>query len=230
MKRLSNGLVEGVEYIRDENGNINWFRMIPTKFLYINQEKKAQIEKRLGKKIEEADPSEMLDTDYVINAQGIRYLLDLRGYKSCKVTLGHCSAEYAAATCEITFLPLEDESEQVFSAAASAHPQNTKSWYQKYLAEASSNRAQARAVRFFLKINCVAQEELGGAGGNSEDSEPAPNMMSPAGMLKQKMGQTGKSFADILAIMKEAKIPTEGITSVAQIPPAQVWHILPRLG
>ena len=230
MKRLPSGLVDGVTYIRDENGQINWFKMIPAKFLYINQEKRAAIEKRLGKKIEEADATEMLDTDYVINAQGIRHILDLRGYKSSKVTISNCSPEYAAASCEITFLPLEDEPEQVFSAAASAHTQNTKSWYQKYLVEASSNRAQARAVRFFLKINCVAQEELGGAGGNSEDSEPAPNMMSPANTLKQQMGKAGKSFADVIKILKDGGFDTDKVTSIANIPPNQVWHILGKLG
>ena len=230
MKRLTNGLVEGIEYIRDENGRINWFRMIPAKFLYINQEKKLQIEKRLGKKIDEATPEEMLDTDYVINAQGIRYLLDLRGYKSSEIILGNCAPDYASATCRITFIAHEDEPEKVFSASASAHPHNTKSWYQNYLVEASSNRAQARAVRFFLGLNCVAQEELGGAGGTNGNSEPeAPITASPVGILKMQMGKTNKSFADVLAILKAEGVDTSAIVSVDKIPPNQIYRILGKL-
>lgn len=227
MKRLPNGLVEGIEYQRDENGRINWFRMIPSKFLYINQEKKNQIEKRLGKKVEEADPSEMLDTDYVINAQGIRYLLDLRGYKASEITLGNCAPDYASATCRITFIAHEDEPEKVFAASASAHPHNTKSWYQNYLVEASSNRAQARAVRFFLGLNCVAQEELGGAGNTNEPEQPVT--ANPTGILKIQMGKAGKSFNDILEILKSENVDVSKITSVDKIPPNQIYRILGKL-
>lgn len=227
MKRLTNGLVEGIDYIRDETGKIVWFRMIPAKFLYINSEKKTQIEKRLGKRIDEADPSEMLDTDYVINAQGIRYLLDLRGYKSSEITLGNCAPDYASATCRITFIAHEDEPEKVFSASASAHPQNTKSWYQNYLVEASSNRAQARAVRFFLGLNCVAQEELGGAGASNEPE--APVTANPTGILKLQMGKTNKSFNDILEILKAENVDVSKITSIDKIPPNQIYRILGKL-
>lgn len=227
MKRLENGLVEGINYTRDENGRIDWFKLIPKKFLYINQEKRSQIEKRLGKKLEEAAESEMLDSDYVINLQGIKFLLDLRGYKSCRTKIDSCLPEYAAATCEITFIPNdEDNFEQVFTACACAHPQNTKSWYAKYLVEASSNRALCRAVRQFLRINAVAQEELGGAAGANE--EESVNPMSPVNTLIQKMKKDKKTFNDIKALLKEGGY-SDSVETVNQIPPNQIWYLLGKL-
>ena len=228
MKRLENGLVEGINYTRDENGRIEWFKLIPRKYLYINTEKKAQIEKRLGKRIDEADESEFLDTDYVINLQGIKYLLDLRGYQSCKTRIDECNPDYAAATCEITFIPNdEDNFPQTYTACASAHPQNTKSWYAKYLVEASSNRALCRAVRQFLRINAVAQEELGGAGGGNNDDEPV-NPMGPLGALKNLMTRKGKTLVDIKALSKDLGHTTE-ITTLNDVTPKMAWDLIDKL-
>ena len=227
MKRLENGLVEGVNYTRDENGRIEWFKLIPRKYLYINTEKKAQIEKRLGKRIDEADESEFLDTDYVINLQGIKYLLDLRGYQSCKTRIDECNPEYAAATCEITFIPNdEDNFAQTYTACASAHPQNTKSWYAKYLVEASSNRALCRAVRQFLRINAVAQEELGGAGGNHSDDEPV-NPMGPLGALKNLMKKKDKTLSDINVLLREAGYAE--VATLNNVTPKMAWDLMEKL-
>lgn len=226
MKRLENGLVEGINYTRDENGRIEWFKLIPRKYLYINTEKKAQIEKRLGKKVDEAAESEFLDTDYVINLQGIKYLLDLRGYQSCKTRIDECNPDYAAATCEITFIPNEEDNfVQTYTACASAHLQNTKSWYAKYLVEASSNRALCRAVRQFLRINAVAQEELGGAGGGQDD-EPV-NPMGPIGALKNLMLKKGKTLADINHLLVVAGHGE--VTSLSNVTPKMAWDLMEKM-
>lgn len=161
MKRLENGLIEGVNYIYDDTGKINWLKMIPEDCLYINKDKKNKIEKRLGKKFSDIKISEALDTELVITLQGIRYLLDLRGYTTCDIKLDIATEDYAAATCSIRFIKNEEDFEQVFTGCASAHPRNTKSWYRNYLVEAASNRALCRAVRFFLKLNIVSNDELG---------------------------------------------------------------------
>jgi hypothetical protein len=152
MKRNENGLIEGIEYIYDDNKKINWLKMIPEEYLYINQDKKSSIEKRLGKSIDDIEISEVLDTDLVITLQGIRYLLDLRGYKDCDIKLDVANPDYVAATCNIRFISNEENFEQTFSSCASAHAGNTKSWYKNYLVEAASNRALCRAVRFYLKM------------------------------------------------------------------------------
>lgn len=227
MKRLENGLVEGINYTRDENGRIEWFKLIPRKYLYINTEKKTQIEKRLGKRIDEAAESEFLDTDYVINLQGIKYLLDLRGYQSCKTRIDECGPDYAAATCEINFIPNEEDNfVQTYTACASAHPQNTKSWYAKYLVEASSNRALCRAVRQFLRINAVAQEELGGAAGGNAEEDPV-NPMGPIGALRNLMTKKGKTLSDINSLLVAAGYGE--VTSLANVTPKMAWDLMDKL-
>lgn len=162
MKRIENGLIEGLEYQYDEvSGRINWFKMIPEEYLYLNQDKKASLEKRLGKPFSEISISEVRDTDLVITLQGIRWLLDVRGYEDLNIKLDVANENYAAATCHIRFLPNKEEVvSQTYTSCACAHFGNTKSFYKNYLVEAASNRAMCRAVRGFLKINVVSKEEL----------------------------------------------------------------------
>lgn len=199
-KRLENGLIDGMEYPYDANGRINWFKLVPEECLYINQGKKALLEKRLGKTFEEIQKSEVRDTDLVITLQGLRHLLDLRGYKSVETKLDYCGLDYAAATCKISFIPnLEEQFAQEFCASACAHPGNTNSFMKTYLVEAATNRAFCRAVRQFLKINTVSNEELGASGGNNtpatEEEQPTENPMDARFLLKRKISEVNKSLA-----------------------------------
>ncbi len=234
MKRLENGLLENVNYVRDEKtSKINWFRMIPANYLYLNQDKKAKIEARIGRKIngplQDSDLTDLNETDLVITLAGVRHLLDLRGYKSVKMVVGNSDPGYAAVSCEILFTPLEDNNtEQSFSACASAHTQSTKSWYQNYLVEAASNRAFCRCVRNFLGINVVAQDELGGASSESNDDQPV-NMMSPSGLLKAAMGRSGKTFKDVVSMLNQKGYDTSKVTTISEIPANQILDILEKL-
>lgn len=106
--------------------------------------------------------SEALDTELIIKLSGIQWLLTVRGYEYSKITLNNSSRDFASATCEIKFIPNEeDKIGQIFCGSASAHDGNTKSWYREYLTEAASNRAICRATRFYLGISTVTSEELG---------------------------------------------------------------------
>ncbi len=204
MKRLETGLIEDVEYIYDENKKINWLKMIPEEYLYINQDKRVSIEKRLGKNFDEVQISEVLDTELVITLQGIRYLLDLRGYKDCHIKLDVATPEYVAATCNILFIKNEEDFEQSFASCASAHPQNTKSWYKNYLVEAASNRALCRAVRFYLKINIVSREELGMEKNNNDEEPSKPSAFpQPVVMLEKAMKEKNISFDKLKELYKE---------------------------
>lgn len=241
-KRLDNGLIEDVEYVYLENGRINWLKMIPEEYLYINQDPKriSRIEKQLGKPISDVQKSEVKDTDLVITLQGLRYLLDLRGYKQSRIKLDYASPDYAAATCEISFLPnLEENFEQVFTACACAHRNNTKSFYQAYLVEAASNRALCRAVRQFLKINIVSNEELG------MEKEAAPeepvsteNPMSPRFLLQRIITEknstlpAGKqiTFSNIREkLIKEEIKGADGFQSIDDIPKDIIFGLIDRI-
>lgn len=194
MKRLENGLIEGLEYIRDEiSGRIDWLKMIPKEYLYINQDKRVALEKRLNKPFNEITIDEVKDIEKVITLQGIRYLLDLRGYKNVKMTIDVATPEYVAATCDIEFLPNEEENfSQSFPGSASAHINNTKSFYRNYLVEAATNRALCRAVRNFLKINIVSKEELSDAKYEEEETVKSTSVVQPADMLLETLNKLMK--------------------------------------
>lgn len=225
MKRLENGLIEGINYIYDSNGKIDWLRMIPEEYLYINQDKKSAIEKRLGKKIDQINISEALDTELVITLQGIRYLLDLRGYKQCDIKLDVATQEYAAATCSIVFIPNEESFEQSFTSCASAHPYNTKSFYKNYLVEAASNRALCRAVRFFLKINIVSKDELGTEKETSDETSRSQPLLEPIEILERLMMEKKTSLEDLLAGVQGS----ENWKELKDIPKQQLFALIGKI-
>lgn len=198
---MTNGLIEGLQYIRDEKtGKINWFKMIPEEHLYLNQDRKASIEKRTGKNLGEVKISEALDTELVINLSGIRYLLDVRGYTDVDIDINAATPEYAAATCKIKFIANEDDSNpQTFTGNASAHPGNTKSWYAQYLIEAASNRALCRAVRFYLNINVVSKEELGADATESPKQTGSKQVI----LLEELMKKKNVKWVQVVAKLKK---------------------------
>lgn len=223
---MENGLVEGVTYIKDEStGRINWLEMIPEEYLYINIDKKGVIEKRLNKPFNEISVKEVKDTELILTLQGIRWLLDLRGYKSAYTKIDVASPEYAAATCTITFIPNEEENfQQEFSSSASAHPGNTKSFYRNYLVEAASNRALCRAVRNFLKINIVSKEELSDASPIEEENKTS-TLLEPVEMLSQLLKERGILFEDAIKDLPNS----DKWKSINDIPKTAIFKIMGKI-
>jgi len=229
MKRLENNLVEGVTYIYDEiTKKINWLKMVPSDCLYINQERKDKLEKSLNKKFEDIQINEVKDADLILNLQGIRYLLDLRGYKYCKIKVDVANPEYAAATCEICFIPNEEENfEQVYTACASAHFGNTRIWYKNYLIEAASNRSLCRTVRNYLKIGVVSSEEISG---NNEDETAPNNSISPLVIFESLLKDKGISFERVLdRLKKENYTEIDKIKQISDIPKSKMLDLIEKL-
>lgn len=228
MKRLENGLMDGLNYIRDEKTNkIDWFKMIPLEYLYINNDKKSQIEKRLSKSFGEIQITEALDTELVITLQGIRWLLDTRGYKTVKTKIEQALPDYAAATCEITFIPNEEENlEQIYSQSASAHSGNTKSWYANYLIEASANRAFCRAVRFYLRVNIVSREELGA---NIEEEPKSINFSKQIKLLTDLMEKKHIKWEHIIDKLKKEEKWKEEYTNISELPKDIIFNLIERI-
>lgn len=229
--RLVNGLIEGIEYIKNDKGLIDWFKMIPQEHLYLNKDKTAAIEKRLGKSFSEVKVSEAIDSELVVKLSGIQWLLSVRGYEYSKILLNNSDRDFASATCEIKFIPnVEDLLGQTFSACASAHRENTRSWYQNYLSEAASNRALCRAVRFYLNIATVSSEELGGSGSD----EPITNTntgINPVEMLEKAAASKGYTFLDLkrkLTNDSQNYPGCEKYTKFSDIPKEQILKILEK--
>lgn len=230
MKRLPNGLIENLEYKKDEAGNIDWLKMLPEKFLYINEGKKKELEARTGKPFEEIKIADVKETDLIILLSGIRFLADLRGYKYAKTKVDIANENFSAATCEICFIPNEEQVlEQIYTASASAHPLNTKSFYSNYLVEAATNRAFCRAVRNYLNINIVSKEELG-----EENQESTKSVvLSPKKQIKllTDLMEAKKVKFDphIIKKLKDEGKWDDSYKGVGDLPKDVIFNLLERI-
>ena len=184
IKRDANGLISGstVNYAFNEDGLIDWRKMIKTEYLVPNRDRTT-----------ETDVTKLKDTELIILLGGIKELAQIRGFTSVEYTTAAPSSDYVAVTCKISWIPnYETEGEPVtFSAVADASPNNTKGFGKMFLAACAENRAFVRCVRNFLRINIVGQEELG----NSKFLEEEPvNNTDPHFLLKTVMKEKGISF------------------------------------
>lgn len=197
------GLIDSFPYKYKEDGSIDWRAMVPTKYLYPNPTKKEQIEKKYNKSYDQINvvDDNVADTDLVITLPGIKYLLRIRGCSKVDFDIKTASQEYAGVKCSITFIPNKETEgrEIVYSDAACAHFNNTKSFTQQYLLEMACNRAFCRVIRNFLNIDIVSREELG-----SENSFETNMDLGPASSvliedLKARMVKHGYTFDQIKA-------------------------------
>lgn len=229
MKRLENGLVEGIDY-KYENGRINWRAMVPKEFLYINVQHKDRLEKRLNKKFEDITVEEVDDKELILLLGGIRYLMELRGINSLYSSIFSASQDYAAVNCQIEFIPnLENPTGLTYSDNACAHLNNTRNFAQQYLIEMASNRAMCRVVRAALRISVVSKEELleglDESNGNSDQ-----NSFGPYQTIERLMSEKKKTFEDL-----KEKLITSGdeeansYTKLKDIPPAKIFKLIEKL-
>ncbi len=231
MKRLENGLIEGVNYIRDDKSNrIDWLRTLPHEHIYINPDKKLQLEKTLNKSFEEIKIEEVKDSDLILLLSGIRWLLDIRGYKYVKMTVNSANLEFAAVTCEICFLPLEGEKEQIFTACASAHYNNTSNFAKQYLLEISSNRAMARCCRNALGITSISREELGASIQEPvQEKQTILSHSTQVKLLSELMDSKKVTWKHLVERMKMDNCYKEEWTSIEKMPSDIIFSYIERL-
>ena len=142
--RDADGLIKGVKYIYNEDGLIDWRKMIKAEHLVPNKDRTS-----------ETDVSKLKDNELIILLGGIKDLAQMRGFTDVKHTVSCPSPDYVVSTCTITWVPnYETEGNAVtFSAIGDASPNNTKSFARNFLGPIAENRAFVRCVRSFLKIN-----------------------------------------------------------------------------
>jgi len=217
--RNEDGLIKGVNYIFTEDGTVDWRAMIPGKFLYINKEKTA-----------ETDITKCNDRDLVVTLAGIRYLAKLRGYYGYEYHPHTASEHYAAVKCVIKWRQNFETEDCAPSSegVAGASLDNTSGFGRSYLIEMAGNRAFCRAVREFLNISIVSQEELSGK------REAAPTEVPKDGpyiKLKTTLTDKGLDFAWLKEKLVQAKEfnGVENISEVEDIPAEKLLSILERV-
>jgi hypothetical protein len=217
------GLIEDqtLNYIFNDDGTINWRKMVKTEHLVPNRQK-----------TQETDVSKLQDKDLLILLGGIKELAQIRGYTSVEYKVVAASEGYFATSCRITWLPNYETGgkEVIFESLADATLNNTKSFARFFLAAIAENRAFVRCVRNFLKINIVSQEELGDAKLLDDSSSVNENPTSPQSLLEKVMKEKGVNFETLKKrLIKDKFDNAENLNSISDIPKVKLFELIDRI-
>jgi hypothetical protein len=165
ISRNQYGLLNGVDYIFKEDGTVDWKKMIPKKYFVINRQREENIQKALGKPIEEVSIEEVDEKDLLVLLGGFRHLADLRGFNKVEYsrpTIGP-NGEVSVA-CSITWEGNYETHDKpvTFTGLGDATTNNTApigGVY--YLTAIAENRSYIRAVRNYLRLeNILGRDEI----------------------------------------------------------------------
>lgn len=154
--RNEHGLLGNVQYTYNNDGSINWRAMIDNKHLVVNKNVFPE-----GADIP-SDVSQLNDGQSLLLLAGLKELANLRGFTNVNYEVTVASKVYVAVKCTISWIPNYESGMQPvqFSALADTHESNTSGFGKKFLMAVSENRAFSRAVRNFLRINIIGQDEV----------------------------------------------------------------------
>tara|TARA_Y100001973_G_C5209212_1_gene344183 strand:- start:20965 stop:21690 length:726 start_codon:yes stop_codon:yes gene_type:complete len=217
-----------IDYVFDNNGMIDWRKMLKSKHLYPNP----------SKNITETDVTKLRDGDLCILLGGIKELAQIRGYTNIEYDINTPSSDYVVATCKITWIPnYETEGKEVtFSAVGDASFENSSEVMGSYyLGPTAENRAFVRCVRSFLKINLVAKDELSGAVSAKTNHFKTPpektgDQSDPHFLLEKVMKEKGVSFDRVKEVLiKDGFDGAEDLQGLANIPKPKVFNLISRI-
>ena len=227
--RNSGGLIndDSVQYHFTDDGMIDWRKMVKDRYLYPNP----------SKNISETDISKLDDRDLCILLGGFKELAQIRGYTNVEYDVVAPSADYVIATCKVTWIPnFETENKEVtFSAIGESSLNNTSGiGGVYYLASTAENRAFARCIRSFLRINVVSREELAKGflkpRANESSSDVSSGGSSPANLLEETMKKKGVPFSQIKVKLVEEKVEgADEMNSVNDIPKDKIFELIDRI-
>lgn len=151
------GLLNSIEYHFNDDGSINWRKMIKNEFLYPNKGWFDIRKKELPNSIEG-----LADNQLLIMLGGIKELAKLRGFSNISYRISNIKENYVTAVCQITWIGNYETDNRiiVFEDAANATASNTDDFCVKFLETIACNRAFVRCVRNFLNIHIVGADEI----------------------------------------------------------------------
>lgn len=216
-KRDEKGLLPGIQYIyNDDKKSVNWRAMVKPEYLVPNKQR-----------TQETDVTKLEDKDLIILLHGLKELADLRGYKVVDFDVKTAQREFVSTKCVIEWLPnFEKGGESIkFASTADAHFENTEGFGQKFLTAIAENRAFARCIRNFLKINIVSQEEL-----SKEEPQENAAPQKPEQILTVLMEKAGISFEQLKEkLIAESFEGAELLESVSDIPKMKIYELTARI-
>ena len=232
IKRNEHGLLEGIKYSYQDDGLIDWRKMVKNEHIVPNRDNTS-----------ETDVTKLKDKDLIILLAGLKDVAQMRGIKSVKYDIVTASPEYVCMKCGITWAGnYETEGEDVyFEGTADAGLNNTEGFGQIYLAAIAENRAFCRAVRNFLKINIVAKEEIAP---NKGKQASTTKVTAPSAIFSSQSSVSMSPDSFLLTILKENNITFEQVrnklieenntdakkwSSVKDIPRLTAFEIIDRI-
>jgi hypothetical protein len=146
------------------------------------------------------------DHQLLIKLSGIKELAKLRGFSDVAYEVVKCEPDHVAVICRVTFLPNYETGGKsvVFQDMANATLNNTSNFATKFLETIACNRAFVRAVRNFLNVHIVGDDEI------DKSAAPAPtasvNMgLTPSsmveGLAKEKLSCA--NFEEFRAVLRD---------------------------
>jgi hypothetical protein len=199
--------------------------MIKPSFLVANRQKTSK-----------TDVSALQDTQLIILLGGIKDLAQIRGFSKVEYKVYEAGSDYACVSCRIEWLPnFETQGlPVVFESTANAGFNNTSDFGQKYLVEIAENRSFCRAVRNFLRINIVSNDEvapkISSAIPDASGKTSSSNATDPYFILSSLMKAKNVSLSSIKSkLKKEGLLEAEEYTSVKDISKDKVFELVGRL-
>ncbi len=228
------GLLDNVEYVFNDDSTVNWKKMIPTEFLYVNPDlaKREKIELKYKKPYSEIKPIEdnVEDIDLIQLLGAAKYLLKVYGYNHIHFNVIEANQEYSAVNCRIDFIGnyLTQNRPISYEDCACAHAGNTNNFGTRYLIEMATNRSFVRCIRNFLGIGIISKEEISG---NVEPEQPK-STMAPARqvkMLEDIMADKGVTWTLLVEKLKKENIWKDEFLSTKDLPKDVVFQFIERI-
>ena len=225
-KKDVNGLLECVDYTFNQDNTINWRAMINKEYLVPNRD---SFKNQKDINLKEIDVSTLADNQLLILLAGIKELAQIRGYTNVNYEVIQAQPDYVAVKCTINWMAnYETNMQEVsFSALADAHLDNTKDFAKNFLMAIAENRAFIRAVRSFLKINIVGNDEMGKTTHVDAEVEPNTLVTQPIALLEKTMEEHNISFEQIKERAVQKKMEnSENWSSIKDISPLSMFTII----
>lgn len=180
-KRNSFGLLDNVDYVFAEDGSVNWRSMIKDEHLFPNKSWFDMRKKDVPRSIEG-----LKDHQLLIKLSGIKELAKLRGFSDVSYEVVKCNQDHVAVICRVQFLPNYETGGKsvVFQDMANATLNNTSSFATKFLETIACNRAFVRAVRNFLNVHIVGDDEIDKSSPSQSISSSSAPGLTPASMVE----------------------------------------------
>lgn len=239
--RTPDGLIEGFEYRRTEDGRIDWKAHLSARWLRVKDDKKAELERKVGRPLKDIDLSTVDDWYLFVKLGGYNEVARLRGFDSLTHSVDYVDAQKAVVTCTMHFVPnVEEPNGLTCAGVASGSIYNIKPDFAPFMETIAENRAFARCVRRALNINIVSEEELGkgvamtqGAAESRPEEPQETASLKPYAVLEKRCRELKITF---IALQTSAKTIKDKLTSdpaswtdFRDIEKADVWTLLGKI-